>query len=191
VWGRYCACEILIASLIDWLYAACLEYIIFFLDRQFRSYNTIWLILSVNHANNNLCTWQNACSKHRVDISLWFKRMELIEVKSLIRAQKGKLYIIYEHVMGILGILRFKSIHLIFYTFIHIIHMYISNDSNVILKYFHFVLLVVFFLEPQFYTAHAQHRTTFVNCFSSSMIMRFSKINNTVYAIFIYSFIYA
>ena len=44
-----------------------------------------------------------------------------------------------------LGILRFKSIHLLFYTFIHIIHMYISNDSNVILKYFHFVLLVVFF----------------------------------------------
>jgi hypothetical protein len=124
--------------------------------------------------------------KARVDISLWFKRMELIEVKSLIRAPKGKLYIIYEHVMGILGILRFKSIHLIFYTFIHI-----SNDSNVILKYFHFVLLVVFFLEPQFYTAHAQHRTTFVNCFSSSMIMRFSKINNTVCAIFIYSFIYA
>jgi hypothetical protein len=29
--------------------------------------------------------------------------MELIEVKSLIRAQKGNLYIIYEHVMGILG----------------------------------------------------------------------------------------
>ena len=71
--------------------------------------------------------------------------MELIEVKSLIWAQKGKLYIIYEKVMCILGILRFKSIHLLFYTFIHIIHMYISNDSNVILKYFHFVLLVVFF----------------------------------------------
>ena len=68
--------------------------------------------------------------------------MELIEVKSLIWVQKGKLYIIYENVMCILGILRFKSIHLLFYTFIH---MYISNDSNVILKYFHFVLLVVFF----------------------------------------------
>ena len=74
-----------------------------------------------------------------------FKRMELIEVKSLIWAHKGKLYIIYEKVMWILGILRFKSIHLLFGTFIHIIHMYISNDSNVILKYFHFVLLVVFF----------------------------------------------
>jgi hypothetical protein len=30
VLGRYCACEILIANLIDWLYAACLEYFIFF-----------------------------------------------------------------------------------------------------------------------------------------------------------------
>ena len=30
VWGRYCACEILIANPIDWLYAACLEYFIFF-----------------------------------------------------------------------------------------------------------------------------------------------------------------
>jgi hypothetical protein len=28
--GRYCACEILIANPIDWLYAACLEYFIFF-----------------------------------------------------------------------------------------------------------------------------------------------------------------
>jgi hypothetical protein len=30
VWGRYCACEILIAKPIDWLFAACLEYFIFF-----------------------------------------------------------------------------------------------------------------------------------------------------------------
>ena len=29
VWGRYCACEILIANTIDRLYAACLEYFIF------------------------------------------------------------------------------------------------------------------------------------------------------------------
>jgi hypothetical protein len=28
--GRYCACEMLIANPIDWLYAACLEYFIFF-----------------------------------------------------------------------------------------------------------------------------------------------------------------
>jgi hypothetical protein len=28
--GRYCACEIFIANPIDWLYAACLEYFIFF-----------------------------------------------------------------------------------------------------------------------------------------------------------------
>jgi hypothetical protein len=60
--------------------------------------------------------------------------MELIEVKSLIWVQKGKLYIIYEKVMCILGMLRFKSMHLLFYTFMHIIHMYISNNSNGILK---------------------------------------------------------
>jgi hypothetical protein len=52
-------------------------------------------------------------------------------------------YITYENAMWILGILRFKSIQLLFYTFIHIIHMYISNDSKVILKYFHFVLPIV------------------------------------------------
>jgi hypothetical protein len=36
---------------------------------------------------------------HHLSIGSWFKRMELIEVKSLIWAQKGKLYIIYENVM--------------------------------------------------------------------------------------------
>ena len=71
-----------------------------------------------------------------------------------------------------------------------IIHMHISNVSNVILKYFHFVLLVVFFLGPRLYIAHAQQCTTFVNCFSSSMIMRFTQINNSDHAIFIYLFIY-
>jgi hypothetical protein len=30
VWGRYCACRILIGSPIDWLYGACLEYVILF-----------------------------------------------------------------------------------------------------------------------------------------------------------------
>ena len=30
VWGRYYACGILIASAIDWLYGACLEYFILF-----------------------------------------------------------------------------------------------------------------------------------------------------------------
>jgi hypothetical protein len=30
VLGRYCACEILIANPIDWLYADCVEYFIFF-----------------------------------------------------------------------------------------------------------------------------------------------------------------
>jgi hypothetical protein len=139
VWSRYCACGILIASPI------CLEYFIFFsIDRSEARKQYDEYCLSIV-ANNNLSTWQNACSRHRMDSSLWFKRMELIEVRSLIWAQKGKLYIIYEKVVWILGILRFKSIHLLFYTFIHIIHIYISNDSNVILKYFHFVFLVVFF----------------------------------------------
>jgi hypothetical protein len=55
--------------------------------------------------------------------------------------------------------------------------MYISNDSNIILKYCHF------------YTAHAQQRTTFVNGFSSSMIMRFIQINNMNRAIFIYALV--
>ena len=32
VWGRYCACEILIANPIDWLFAACLEYFFFSID---------------------------------------------------------------------------------------------------------------------------------------------------------------
>ena len=30
MWGRYCACEILIANPIDWIFAACLEYFILF-----------------------------------------------------------------------------------------------------------------------------------------------------------------
>jgi hypothetical protein len=76
--------------------------------------------LSVNYANNNVCPWQNAFSMyyihklliHHLSIRGWFKRMELIEVKSLIWAQKGNLNIIYENVMWILEILRFKSIHL-------------------------------------------------------------------------------
>ena len=38
---------------------------------------------------------------HHLSIGGWFKRMKLIEVKSLIWAQKGKLYIIYENVMCI------------------------------------------------------------------------------------------
>ena len=38
---------------------------------------------------------------HHLSIGGWFKRMKLIEVKSLIWAQKGKLYIIYENVMWI------------------------------------------------------------------------------------------
>ena len=52
------------------------------------------------------------------------------------------------------------------------------------------VMQLILISEPQLYTAHAHQRTTFVNCFSSSMIMRFTKINSTVWAIFIYLFIY-
>jgi hypothetical protein len=49
---------------------------------------------------------------HHLSIGDWFKRMELIEVKSLIWAQKGKLYIIYEntHINDILIILKKKAI---------------------------------------------------------------------------------
>ena len=53
VWGRYCACELLIAHSIDWLFAACLEYFIFsWIDssqvrKQYDEY-----CLSIN----NLCT---------------------------------------------------------------------------------------------------------------------------------------
>jgi hypothetical protein len=44
MWGRYCACEILIANPIDWLFAAGLEYLIFFsiesseARKQYREY---------------------------------------------------------------------------------------------------------------------------------------------------------
>ena len=143
MWGRYCACEILIANPIDWLYAACLEYSIF-------SRSTVQKL--ENNMMNFLSIMQTIIYAHdRAHFQgtgwLWFRRMELIEVKSLIWAQKGKLYIIYKNVMWIFGILRFKSIHLLFYTFIH---MYISNDSNVIVKYFHFDLLVVSFKSPNF-----------------------------------------
>jgi hypothetical protein len=51
--------------------------------------------------------------------------------------------------------------------------------------------LQLIFRMPQFYTAHAHQRITFVNWFSSSMIMKFTNINNTVRAIFIYLSIYA
>jgi hypothetical protein len=54
-------------------------------------------------------------------------------------AQGETLYDLW-NVMWILGIFRFKSINLFFYTCMHIIHMYVSTNSNVILKYFHFVL---------------------------------------------------
>ena len=125
--GRYCACEILIANPIDWLYAVCLEYFIFFsIDssearKQYDEY-CLSIMQTITYAHDRT-HFQGTGWK------------ELIKVKSLIWALKGKLYIIYEKVMWILVILRFKSIHLLFYTFIHIMLMYISNDSNVILIY--------------------------------------------------------
>jgi hypothetical protein len=67
--------------------------------------------------------------------SFSFKRMELIEVKSLIWAQKGKLYIIYENVMWISGILRFKSIHLFFYPFLHIIYTYMCIFQIIVMLF--------------------------------------------------------
>jgi hypothetical protein len=58
---------------------------------------------TIEHNNNklhNLCWWNiHKPLIHHLSIGGWFKRMELIEVKSLIWAQKGKLYIIYENVM--------------------------------------------------------------------------------------------
>jgi hypothetical protein len=101
--------------------------------RQAAYSQSMGFAINISHAH----TWQNAFFQGTgwivpFDLREW----NWPEIKSLIWAEKGKLYIIYEKVMWILGILRFKSIHLLFYTFIH---MYISNDSNVILKYFHFV----------------------------------------------------
>ena len=122
-------------------YFTCLEYFIFFSIDSSEARIQYHELLSFNHVNNNFCTWQNAFSRHRMS-SLWFKRMELIEDKRLIWEQKGKLYIIYEKVMWILWILRFKSIHLLFYI-LYICILVVSNDSNVILKYFHFVLPIV------------------------------------------------
>jgi len=54
VWGCYCACEILIANPIDWLYAACIIFYFFSIDSSEvrKQYDE----LSVNHANNNLWT---------------------------------------------------------------------------------------------------------------------------------------
>ena len=92
-----------------WLAICCLSRIFFFSRSTVQKLENNMMIVSVNHANNNLCTWQNAFSMHYIhklvihhlSIGGWFKRMELIEVKSLIWAQKGKLYIIYENVMWI------------------------------------------------------------------------------------------
>jgi hypothetical protein len=51
--------------------------------------------------NRNIRLWFKCVltALHVNCMILLFKRMELIEVKSLIWAQKGKLYIIYENVM--------------------------------------------------------------------------------------------
>ena len=89
VWGRYCACEILIANPIDWLFSACLEYF-FFLDSS-----------EARKQYDEYCLSIMQTITYALSIGGWFKRMELIEVNSLIWTQKGKLYIIYENVMWI------------------------------------------------------------------------------------------
>ena len=104
MWGRYCACEISIANPIDWLFAACLEYFIFFsinsseARKQYDEY-----CLSIMQTRTYAFSMHNIHKLliHYLSIGGWFKRMELIEVKSLIWVQKGKLYIIYENVMWI------------------------------------------------------------------------------------------
>ena len=86
MWGRYCAFEILIANPIDWLYAVCLEYFIFFsIDssearKQYDEY-CLSIMQTITYAHD------------RTDFQ------EKKKVKSLIWTQKGKLYIIYEKVM--------------------------------------------------------------------------------------------
>ena len=109
VWGRYCACEILIANPIDWLFAACLEYfIIFSIDssearKQYHEYclSIMQTITYLHDRTHFQCTTLHKVLIHHLSIEGWFKRMELIEVQRLIWAQKGKLYIIYENVMWI------------------------------------------------------------------------------------------
>jgi hypothetical protein len=121
------------------------------------------------------CTWQNAFSRHRMDNSLWFKRMELIEVKSLIWAQNG---IIYEKVMWILGILRFKSIHLLFNTFIHIIHMYISNECMIDRQYSSYCFLAseLSFEKKIKYSRQAAYSQSIGFAVNISIFVRFTRV---------------
>ena len=155
MWGRYCVCELLIAYSIDWLFAACLEYFIFsWIDssqvrKQYDEY-CLSIMQTITYAHDRThfqCTtytniWSIICP-----FGGWFKRMELIEGKILIWALKRKLYIIYENVMWILGSSD-SNPFIYFSTLLYILCIcipVISNDSNAILNYFHFVLLVVFF----------------------------------------------
>jgi hypothetical protein len=78
VLGRYCACEILIANPIDWLYAACLEYFIFFsIDssearKQYDEYclSIMQTITCAHDRNNSDPTPQGVENRN---ILLWFK----------------------------------------------------------------------------------------------------------------------
>ena len=148
MWGRYCACEILIANSIDWLFAACLEYVFFFsIDssearKQYDEY-CLSIMQTITYAHDR--THFQCTTYTKFWSSIWFKRMELIEGKKFNLGTKGEtLYNLWKCDVNF----RDPQIQINSSTFIHIIHMYvpvISNDSNVILKYFHFVLLVVFF----------------------------------------------
>jgi len=51
----------------------CYLYFIFFSIYSSEARKKSW-ILSVKHASNTFCTWQNAFSMPRVGSSLWFKR---------------------------------------------------------------------------------------------------------------------
>ena len=98
MWGRYCASEILIANPFYWLFAACLEYFIFFsIDssearKQYDEYG-----LSIMQTITN-STWQNAFPMHYIhkplihhlSIGGWLKRMGLIEVKKFNLGTKGE-----------------------------------------------------------------------------------------------------
>jgi hypothetical protein len=109
VWGRYCACEILIANPIDWLFAACLEYFIFFsIDssearKQYDEYG-LSIMQTITYAHDRThfqCTTYTNCWSIICALEVDLREWNWQKLKRLIWAQKGKLYIIYENVMWI------------------------------------------------------------------------------------------
>jgi hypothetical protein len=60
VWGRYCACELLITNLIDWLFAACLEYFIFEASHNLtliRLYFILTILITEDDHNHIVFDW--------------------------------------------------------------------------------------------------------------------------------------